>query len=740
MSGLLIPPLLCAAVSVGLGAFIFSRNPRSPVHRSFAFFCFWTFYWQACWFATYFFDEPIHKDLIMRLAYIDITFLPVTYYHYAVRFLGRDREWPFVRMGYLVGLLVFMPLLWMTKLYIAGYIDHWWGYYPKVGVLHPIYLVASLTIVARTLLILHAGATNPALTPGARNRNRFAFYAHFIYSLAVVEYAITYGVIDIYPVGVFALLGAMGITAYAIVRHHLMDIRVAVTRTAIFLGIYTVLLGIPLAALLTFRAVWVRALGAWWWLVPVGAVGSMALASVAPLAFLFFQRKAEARLLREQRHYQTTLLNAAKGMTQIRNLQRLSDLIVHMLTYSMKLTHAGLFLHEEQTGQYVLRACRDRIRLTPGLVVARDDPLILWFRDTQAPLVSEELRQLTNGQVTPPQLADSLKRIGASVVIPSFAENDLIGFLLLGDKRTGQMYTQDDLNVLQTLANQAALAIQNARFYAELQTKTAELIHTARLSSIGKMASGIAHQIHNRMACLIGEANFIQAMLPRLQAPFSEQEHQAAFQEIETKLSSICEEGMKGRHIAKSLLDFAKPSTGRQLVSLDEVVTKALWVAGLKHDLSLINVHLDVPGHPYVKVNIGAIQDVFFNLLDNAAYWIKAKAEHLRLGLLPGADPAPSFEGRIAIEAVPSPDKTTLLITASDNGLGVKPEDQPGVFVPFFTRKGSSEEGTGMGLYMAWEIVRAHGGSLTLQHSEYGQGTTFLIELPIPEEERAWLT
>jgi two-component system NtrC family sensor kinase len=576
-----------------------------------------------------------------------------------------------------------------------------------------------------------------ATTGAKKNQMR---YIGLAYALGFFSGALHFGTaylrVEPLPHDLF-IIGYVSTIAYAVVRHRLLDLKVAIMRTVIFAIVYTFVLGGPFFLVSVGEDILSAMLGSHWWYVPL--LLSTSTATVAPFIFLFFQRTAEARLLKEQRRYQATLLNAAKGMTQIRNLQRLLNLIVHMLTYSMKLTHAGLFLHEEQTGQYVLRACRDRVHLTPGLVVARDDPLILWFRDTQAPLVSEELRQLTNGQVTPPQLADSLKRIGASVVIPSFAEDNLIGFLLLGDKKTGQMYTQDDLNVLQTLANQVALAIQNAQFYAELQ-KTAELIHTARLSSIGKMASGIAHQIHNRMACLIGEANLIQAALPRLQAPATAQEHQAAYQEIETKLSSICEEGMKGRQIAKSLLDFAKPSTDRQLISLDEVVTKALWVAGLKHDLSLITVHLDLPGHPYVKVNIGAIQDVFFNLLDNAAYWIKAKAEHLRLGLLPEADTALSCEGRIAIEAVPSPDKTKWLITVSDNGLGVKPEDQKGVFVPFFTRKGSAEEGTGMGLYTAWEIVRAHGGSLTLQQSEYGKGTTFLIELSIPEEERSWLT
>jgi two-component system NtrC family sensor kinase len=349
------------------------------------------------------------------------------------------------------------------------------------------------------------------------------------------------------------------------------------------------------------------------------------LVSAAPFVFFFFQRKAEARLLREQRQYHSTLLNAAKGMVEVRDLHNLLNLIVHLLTRAMKLTHAGIFLVDERSGKYVARVCRDREILRVGLTLEADDAAIQWLREKKEPIVTEEIRQgaatQVNGVVSTADLQASLKKIEASVVVPSVVEDKLMGFLVLGDKKSGQMYSQDDLNVLQTLANQGALAIQNARFYEELQAKTAELIQTSRLTSMGKMASGIGHQFHNRLACLAAEAqNFQATVLPKLRAAQSDEERHALLDKLDATLNSISEESMKGKAVVKTLLHYAKPTTTEMHLSpVSELVQGGLNVIGLKHDVTQYAIHLNVPtDHPHLKVNLPLMNDVFFNLIDNS--------------------------------------------------------------------------------------------------------------------------
>jgi two-component system NtrC family sensor kinase len=425
-------------------------------------------------------------------------------------------------------------------------------------------------------------------------------------------------------------------------------------------------------------------------------------------------------------------------MTQIRDLQRLLSLIVHMLTRSMKLTHAGVFMEDGRSGQYVLQASRDRDALVKGLALDSDDVLIAWLKKEQAPLVSEEIRQMVNGTVSPANLEATLKRIGASVVVPSFAEDQLIGFLVLGDKKTGQMYSQDDLNTLQTLANQSALAIQNAQFYSELQTKTAELIHESKLKSMGKMASGMAHQFNNRLACLAMEASSaLELIVPKLRSPgLPDSERHALVDLLERALDSIGEESVKGKQIVKTLLEFSRPTTDLALVSMQDIVHGGLKMVGLKQDLHQVHVYTDVPKeHPYVNVNLSQLQDVFFNLLDNACDAIRWKTDHLKRGALHLPASELPYQGKIAVIAKRSEDHRQFLITVADSGIGMTPEDQEKLFLPFHTNKGTAEKGTGLGLFVIREMIKKHGGDIRLEKSEFGKGTTFLIELPIPEEE-----
>ena len=92
--------------------------------------------------------------------------------------------------------------------------------------------------------------------------------------------------------------------------------------------------------------------------------------------------------------------------------------------------------------------------------------------------------------------------LGAAVVVPSLIRERLLGFMALGDKRSGEIYTKDDLRVFTVLANQAALAIENARFFAESQEMQEQIAQAEKMATIGTMADGLSHQINNRFHAL----------------------------------------------------------------------------------------------------------------------------------------------------------------------------------------------------------------------------------------------
>ncbi len=232
MTPLQIPPFVSACIAITLASLITLKGPRSEVTRAFALLCFETFIWQACWFAGYFLQEPFQKDLLIRVAWLSVVYIPFTYYDFAVRFLALHRELRWVRRSYVFA-TVFLAIAWTSNWFIAGYRDFSWGYYTKAGPAHPLYLVIVSWVLIRAVLLLRAGSQDPNVSIAERRRRKLAFTACLFYLLAASEYLINYGV-PLYPLGVIFMPVSFCICAYAIVRHQLLDIRIVIRRSMVY--------------------------------------------------------------------------------------------------------------------------------------------------------------------------------------------------------------------------------------------------------------------------------------------------------------------------------------------------------------------------------------------------------------------------------------------------------------------------------------------------------------------------
>jgi len=132
-----------------------------------------------------------------------------------------------------------------------------------------------------------------------------------------------------------------------------MDIKVAITRTGIFLVVYTLVLGVPFS-LAGWGRSWIQSIfGAGWYWVPISI--AVILASAGPFIFRLLQRKAENLLLAQQRHYQKILLQAGEGMTRERDLGRLFKLIVYIVKKAVKIKFAAIFFHDKENRAYGLK-------------------------------------------------------------------------------------------------------------------------------------------------------------------------------------------------------------------------------------------------------------------------------------------------------------------------------------------------------------------------------------------------
>ncbi|HEY6000403.1 MAG TPA: ATP-binding protein [bacterium] len=243
----------------------------------------------------------------------------------------------------------------------------------------------------------------------------------------------------------------------------------------------------------------------------------------------------------------------------------------------------------------------------------------------------------------------------------------------------------------------------------ELRFAEAKTAHAEKLTSVGLLAAGIAHEINNPLTGVLTFAHLVRAKLPEGSTEAED-------------MDVIIRETKRCAGIIKRLLDFArekKPEAAR--ADLNAVVRET--VEFVEHQAGFQNVAFALaldPQLPQVWMDPNQIKQVVMNLVVNAR---DAMAERGRLEVRSRELPAP------VVTASGQPPTRAVELTFTDTGCGIPRENLPKIFDPFFTSKDPGK-GVGLGLSVGYSIIRAHGGSIDVA-SEVGHGTTFRIVLPV---------
>jgi signal transduction histidine kinase len=367
------------------------------------------------------------------------------------------------------------------------------------------------------------------------------------------------------------------------------------------------------------------------------------------------------------------------------------------------LTNTGLFLYDPKEQRYFLRAARYPSLMPAGLSVAQSEPLVDLLQEEKDLVMLEELEEeldaKSNGErAKKARGVDAwMRQLEARLLVPSFSNERLLAFLVLGAKRSGAPYTTDDIAIFSGLANQAALAIENAMFFEELRNNEAYMVQSEKLASLGQLASGMAHEIHNPLTIISGES---QLYLERFKGQDAK---------VDELLRSIIEECKRAADITRRILRFAKPAPPEvSPVDLKATVEESLTLAGYQVRMERVEQTVNMPEDlPKVRSNQNQLQEVLLNLILNACQAMGEKG------------------GKLALSALAN--GSSVVLKVEDTGPGIPASALRKVFDPFYTTKPT---GTGLGLFVSQRIIKSHGGTIELESTE-GRGSCFTICLPV---------
>jgi signal transduction histidine kinase len=322
------------------------------------------------------------------------------------------------------------------------------------------------------------------------------------------------------------------------------------------------------------------------------------------------------------------------------------------------------------------------------------------------------------------EVENALVWLDASVVLPLFVNKELTGIIGLGPKLSGEPYLQDDTNFLAALAPQAATALENARLYqeslefgeklkAEVERATKELaVANEQLRDLDKAKSEFlsvaSHQLYTPLTALRGYLSMLRegdfGKTPPKQKPVID-----ILEKSSERLITLI----------KSLLDISRIESGRLELNL-ESIDLAEMIRELVRDLlpnaaaKKLTLEFEEPARPlpYIVADRQRLRQVLLNFIDNAIKYTSA--------------------GRIDVTLRQLDDE--LIFAVTDTGKGLTRPEIAKLFNKF-TRVGGADrfhtEGTGLGLYVAKQIVKEHHGDVEVTSPGTGLGSTFSVHLPI---------
>lgn len=223
-----ILPVVVAALFLACGLYVAVDRGRSRITDAFLLLCLTTAVWQGTWAVLFQVHDPETASVLVRLGYLFILFLPTTLYQFLAEIAEVRTERPYVRASYALacGLAV---VLVTTDLFVAGYYEYSWGYYPKAGPWHWVHMLQTSVVVLRGLhLTLVRQAHAPPLL---RTRLQLCIASMFVYFFAATDYLCNYGV-DFYPIGVLFNAASLAIIVVAILKYDLMNSDVVVATAA----------------------------------------------------------------------------------------------------------------------------------------------------------------------------------------------------------------------------------------------------------------------------------------------------------------------------------------------------------------------------------------------------------------------------------------------------------------------------------------------------------------------------
>jgi len=606
--------------------------------------------------------------------------------------------------------------------------QHYFGYFAKGGILYPFFGLAGLFVIIYVLIQI-VNAIRKEANSSHKNRLKYLFAGFGIMGLMNgLNVFPTHGY-SVYPPGNLSFIPLI-IFAVGLFKHDLLDMGILIKKsliysllTAFMTCLYALIIIVADKVFKNFNFSDSIYFPIFFFLL---------------IAFVFGPLKSKIQVFidrifsKGKYDYQKTIKHVSRVIVSELNYDEIAKLLMDTVVDTMLVDHCSLFLLDTSGAGFVNFSSRGK-QIYPGgsISIDKDNPLIKFMKNHRQLIKRKNLM----GQTSVPKIQDVLSDmdvLGAEIALPMVFKENLNGFIVLGEKLSGDLFTREDMDLLETLAGQSSLSIENARSYKlindlnkDLEKKVEErtmdlkealsekertqemLIRSESLAAIGQLVAGVAHELNNPLTSV---TSLVQATIEDID---QWDKQNPPDQDLIDDLKFADKELGRAKLIVASLLGLSRQTqTYSEAVNINSVVKDALRVMNSQykhHDLEIVENY--ARNLPDIQGNFANLGQVVLNIIQNAVQAVM------------------DIKGTVYLDTWFDSEKGQVVFSCKDTGPGIPESIRQDIFKPFFTTK-EVGQGTGLGLYICHEIIQKHGGTITLEGTD-GQGVVFEVRLPL---------
>ncbi|MBU0544429.1 MAG: hypothetical protein KKH97_03695 [Proteobacteria bacterium] len=721
-----IPPLLSLCCFLGLAALTVIRGRKTEVNFLFFILCFLGSLLYIDIFLVLNVESEATALFISRADHFLIVYLFPVYIHFFHSYLNiNNRKWltGFAYAGAFV-LMCITP----TPLYIESMHRYYFGYFAKAGKLYPLFGLGSLLVTIYVLIILYTAILKEKSSI-RKNKLKYVFTGFGFMGLMNGLNVLPILGYPVYPPGNLSFIPLI-VFAVGLFKYDLLDMGTIIEKglvysllTALLTAIYALIVILADKVFKAFYFVDSMYLPVTFFIIITFIFGPLKTQIQKVVDRLFFKEKC---------NYQQTIKHVSLMIASVLDFKEIGRLLTETVMNAIRVDSCALYLQNPDGSDFTISSAKgSHIFSGKESFIADDAPFVKLMAKCRRPLIRKNLME-RSGDAEIQKVLFLMDTMNIEIALPLIFKESLNGFIILGEKLSGGLYTREDLDLLETLSMQSALAVQNTISYKviddfnknleekieertrdlknalfEKERAQEQLIRAQSLAAIGQLVAGVAHEINNPLS---SSTSLVQSTVEDLEKWNRETPPDPNL--IEDMKFAVMELG-RAKGVVASLLGLSRQSQSQfETINMNHVVKDALRILNNKREQSKVEVDENYYENlPEIKGNFANLGQVFLNIILNAFQAVDEKS------------------GKINIATYYDKTGKQAVFECKDNGPGISLSIRQDIFKPFFTTKGVGK-GTGLGLFLCHEIVSRHGGNIDIENPE-GGGAKFVVKLPV---------